>query len=462
MAAPAMDFQIKRAQRAGVKLKIFLAGPSGSGKTKGALWFARAFVGPTGRICVIDTERESASFYAGEPGIGEFDTIALGAPYHTDRYIAAIQATIAEAYDFVIVDSITHQWSGVGGILERKEQMDARGGNNFTNWGKFTPETEKFRNALLEADVNLIATVRSKQEYVIGDEGGGKKSKVQKMGMKPEQREGLEYEFGIGWQLQMDNRAETLKDRTGLFAGQLIDLKDAKVARSLREWVASGAPDVAGEQRRVARVAAQEEIRTAERPAAPPAVRDEATEMAEELARAKALKLAGKDTSWQYPKGTPWGQKPIGDCPTSVLKQAKHFFNDLSRTDPKPWLPDQLEAIGLVLADREKDQGTLEFPGAVDEEPSSAAAAAPIDTTLAPGKIEDALEKPATAAAAIEPQPTGSGLAAVSMRIASLLSNEKLAENDRSVMRAKFESATTLEQLQSVAAEIEQRISLPF
>lgn len=532
------EFVIKTAQRAGAKLKIFLAGPSGSGKTKGALWLARAFVGPQGRICVIDTERESASWYAGEPGIGSFDTIPLGAPYHTDRFVAALAAVIAAGYDLVIIDSITHQWSGLGGVLERKEQLDARGGNNFTNWAKFTPETEKFRNALLEAGIHLIATVRSKQEYVIADQGGGQKSKVTKMGMKPDQREGLEYEFGIGWQLQMDNRAEALKDRTSLFAGKLVDLKDPKVALALRQWVDSGAPEVAAPSDRAAvRAEVKEEmaeIRQAEQPAGASTGKCQRCETPDRalifgicdtcrpivaerkaLVAAKAVKLAGKADSWGY-KGIAYGQKPLADCPTSVLKQASHFFKDLEQKDPKSWIAPQLEAIKLVLAERElaEGQGTLTFPTELEEE-APAAAAAPIDTTLKPGKIEDAIDKPeprptrsrssrknsettsdvssapasetpegeqrsdpsrSASPAAVAPVVTHSGVASatavadappatfggLARHIGELLMHEKFDDVERANFRAKLDKANNMTDMQTLVTELQTEIDRPF
>lgn len=363
-----MTFTIKKAARTGVKIKIFLAGPSGSGKTDGALALARNFAGPQARICVIDTERESASYYADRH---EFDTLALTAPYGTDRYVEALALAVAEGYDVVIIDSITHQWTGVGGILDRKEQLDARpNSNSFTNWAKFTPETERFRNALLEAPVHLIACCRAKQEYVLAEGGNGGKKKVEKMGLKPEQRDGLEYEFGIALQLQMDHKAEATKDRTGVFEGKIADLKNPNVGLALRAWLDAGgtmapaAPPVA-----VPAPPAQAPQR-----AELPATRATPDESIEEIVeRARRVALMGRADSWDN-----HGGKPLGDCPDKVLKAARRFFTDkLKEKGSDVRMEEQLQYIGLVLADREANS-PQESLGLAGERTTATAAVPPV------------------------------------------------------------------------------------
>jgi hypothetical protein len=341
---------IKKATRSAVKIKIFLAGPSGSGKTDGALALAKAFAGADARICVIDTERESASYYADRY---EFDTLALDAPYTTDRYVEALGIAVAAGYDVVIIDSITHQWSGVGGILERKEQLDSRpNSNSFTNWAKFTPETERFRNALLEAPVHLIACCRAKQEYVLGDGDGGRGKKVQKMGLKPEQRDGLEYEFGVALQLQMDHKAEATKDRTGVFEGKIADLKNPNVGRALRAWLDAGGTFAPEPARAVAAAAPTPAAAALERDIVRATMpeeggRDHTESIEEALERAKRVSLMGAPTSWEN-----HGGKPLGECPDKVLRAAKRFFTDKLKAGANQRLEEQLEYIGLVLADR--------------------------------------------------------------------------------------------------------------
>jgi len=230
------EFVPRKAEKRSVKLKIGVQGPSGSGKTWGALVLARN-MWPDARICVIDTENESASLYADR---WDFDTIPLHEPFTTARYNQAIDAVIEAGYDVVIIDSITPQWDGVGGILRRKEELDKRpGSNSYTNWASFTPEHESFKQKLQQSPIHLIATMRSKQEYALQQDEKGR-SKPVKIGLAPIQRDGMDYEFSLVWDVQMDHRAVVSKNRTGLFDGEVLNLSDPKVAKTLRAWLENG------------------------------------------------------------------------------------------------------------------------------------------------------------------------------------------------------------------------------
>ena len=231
----ANEFAPQKAVKSRVKLKVGVQGPSGSGKTWGALALARN-MWPESKICLIDTENESASLYADR---WDFDTIPLRAPFTTDRYIQAIDAAIDGKYDVVIIDSITPQWDGEGGILRRKEELDRRpGANSYTNWATFTPEHEKFKQHLVQSPIHLICTMRSTQEYAMSEKDG--KKKIEKLGMSPIQRAGFSYEFSIVFDLQMDHIATVDKDRTGLFDARTFSLSDPKVAKEIKNWLESG------------------------------------------------------------------------------------------------------------------------------------------------------------------------------------------------------------------------------
>ena len=228
----------RRATRQAVKLKIGVQGPSGSGKTEGALHLAVA-LSPTGKIAVIDTEHGSASLYADR---FTFDTLELEPPYTTRRYLEALNAAVAAGYEVVVIDSISHQWAGEGGILDRKGVKDSSAGSNtYTNWAPFTKEHEEFKAKLLQADIHVIATVRSKQDYILETNDRGKSQPV-KVGLAAVQREGMEYEFSIMFELQMDHKARVSKDRTSLFDGQAVDFRDASAGRALVAWLSSAEP----------------------------------------------------------------------------------------------------------------------------------------------------------------------------------------------------------------------------
>ena len=202
-----MAIQIRKAVKYGAKTRLALYGPSGSGKTYTALTLARSLTEK--RICVIDTERGSASKYA---DVFDFDVIELDS-FHPNNYIEAIRAVVqAKEYDVLVIDSASHEWEGSRGALELA-------GRDFTNWANVTPLHNKFIDAMLTADLHVIATMRAKEEHVMEKEEG-KKAVIRKMGMEPIQRKGMQYEFDIIGSLDMSNvltiektRCSGLKDQ---------------------------------------------------------------------------------------------------------------------------------------------------------------------------------------------------------------------------------------------------------
>lgn len=233
--------QIRKAERKAVKIKLAITGPSGSGKTMGALLLAKGLVG-TGRILVIDTEDGSSNLYADHnltKGI-DFDVLELEAPYTISKYLEALRVAQEEKYDVIIIDSISHGWAGEGGLLDKKNSLDARGGNSFTNWASITKEQELFKAKLVHCDTHLICTMRSKQEHVIEMNEKGR-SAPKKVGMAPIQRDGMEYEFTTVFDCAMDHTYHASKDRTGLFDG-VIELLSIKTGEAIKQWLEGGKP----------------------------------------------------------------------------------------------------------------------------------------------------------------------------------------------------------------------------
>lgn len=227
--------QFGKAMRKKAKLRLALTGPSGSGKTYGALNIA---VGLGGKIAVIDTERGSASLYS---HLAEFDVLELDPPYTPERFIEAVRAAERAGYDVLIIDSITHEWSGVGGCLELVDEI-ARAkykGNSWSAWNDITPRHRAFLDSLLRSPLHIVATARSKTETAQAEENGRKK--VVKLGMKAEQRDGVEYEFTTVLDIVHDGHfAIATKDRTGLFAENDPKPITPHTGRQLLEWLESG------------------------------------------------------------------------------------------------------------------------------------------------------------------------------------------------------------------------------
>lgn len=230
--------QIRKARRSATKLRLLLTGPSGAGKTWGALQIAK---GMGGKTVVIDTEEGSSDLY---DHLHDFDVIDLRPPFSPERYIEAIRAAEEAGYEVIVIDSVTHCWSGPGGCLEILEDVAKAQfrGNTWSAFSVITPRWRAFVDAILRSPAHVICCGRSKTETAQVDDHG--KKKVAKLGMKLEARDGLEFEFTCVLDLIHDGHYATVsKDRTGLFAGDPKPISPATGER-LAAWLAGGTPTV--------------------------------------------------------------------------------------------------------------------------------------------------------------------------------------------------------------------------
>lgn len=228
--------QFQKAERKKSKLRLALTGPSGSGKTYGALLVAK---GLGRKIAVIDTEKGSAALYS---HLVDFDVLDLEPPYTPERYRQAVKLAVENGYGVVIIDSITHEWSGSGGCLELNEET-ARAkyrGNTWSAWNETKSRHRAFIDDLLVCPAHVIVTMRSKTETAQVEVNGRKQ--VQKLGMKSEQNDGIEYEFTTVLDLVHDgNFALPSKDRTGLFPPNSDPFKlSENIGQNLAKWLESG------------------------------------------------------------------------------------------------------------------------------------------------------------------------------------------------------------------------------
>ena len=225
---------IRKATRKKAKLRLALIGPTGSGKTMSAL---RLGFGIGGKVGVIDTENGSADLYA---DLGDYDVITLEKPYTVQKYRDAISAFEQAGYTTIIVDSLSHAWSGSGGLLDKQGMLESTGKakNSFAAWREITPEQNALIETLLSSPAHIIATMRVKTEYVLEPDHRGKMVPVKK-GMQPVQRDGVEYEFTVVMDVDAGHRASASKDRTTIFSGW-HDTITEDTGRKLRDWLDSG------------------------------------------------------------------------------------------------------------------------------------------------------------------------------------------------------------------------------
>lgn len=237
-----MTFQIQKAQRQRAKLRIGLFGPSGSGKTMSALKMAYGLCGSWEKICVIDTENKSAHLYS---HLGAYSVIDISAPYTPERYIEAIKAAENAGFEAIIIDSITHEWAGEGGILELSDALAKDAKSSYTVWSKLTPRHNRFIEAILQSSAHVICCGRSKQDYALNQtEKNGKIVNVpEKIGLKAVTREGFDYEMTVAFDLMISHFAISTKDRTGIFQDKPEHIISEETGQRLKEWNDGGVVD---------------------------------------------------------------------------------------------------------------------------------------------------------------------------------------------------------------------------
>ncbi len=226
-----------KATRTNSKLRLAITGTAGAGKTYGALLIAQ---GLGGKIALIDTENGSGNVYA---DICDYDICTLTPPYDPRRYIQIIREAEQAGYNIIIVDSISHEWSGEGGCLDlhTKETAASRSGNGYVAWGKITPLHNMFIQAMTASSCHIIATMRCKTDYAQVENERGR-TEIRKVGLAPIQRDGVDYEFGTVFDISANHMATVTKDRSRIFPPEPFIITP-KVGEALRKWLDSDTPN---------------------------------------------------------------------------------------------------------------------------------------------------------------------------------------------------------------------------
>jgi len=227
----------KKATKSRVKARIALVGPSGSGKTWTALSIA---AGLGDSVAVVDTERGSASLYA---GLCDFDVCELEM-FDPLEYVKAIEFADRHGYDVIVIDSLSHAWVGKGGALEQVDRVAMGNKNNtFAAWSKVTPKQNALVDAILSSKAHVIVTMRSKTEFVLESRNG--KMVPRKVGMAPVQRDGIDYEFSVVGELDLDHSLTIIKTRHPEIDGQMFERPGRELGERISQLLSDGAPAMA-------------------------------------------------------------------------------------------------------------------------------------------------------------------------------------------------------------------------
>lgn len=231
---------IRKAQREGARLVIGIAGISGSGKTFTALQLAFGLANfRADKVGFLDTENRRGSLYARtlthDGKSHEFLIGDLYAPFSPERYIQAIHQFQEMGVEVLVIDSVTHEWEGVGGCDEIANGGDPK----FPRWNKAKEQHKRFMNAMLQCDMHIIACIRAREKIKI-DNAAPKDQRVQALGVQPIQEKNFMFEMTAslmmwdgGKQQQILKCPDDLKAILGRETGYITSAD----GKSLRNWV---------------------------------------------------------------------------------------------------------------------------------------------------------------------------------------------------------------------------------
>lgn len=220
---------LRKSERKQAKIKLAIEGASGSGKTFSSLLLASGLCNDWTKIAVIDSENGSADLYA---HLGAYNVLSLNSNFSPENYMEAIDICENAGMEVIIIDSISHAWDN---LLDTHANMT---GNSFTNWAKITPRQNAFIQRILQSKCHVIATMRTKQDYVLSERNG--KMVPEKVGLKATQRDGVDYEFTLVFDVNIRHYATASKDRTNLFMGKPEFIIGKQTGQLILDWCNSG------------------------------------------------------------------------------------------------------------------------------------------------------------------------------------------------------------------------------
>jgi hypothetical protein len=215
------------------KARVGFYGVGGSGKTTQALTLARTLAGPDGTIALLDTEGGSSSKYA---DAFTFDMDVMRPPFHPRRFVEALEAAAAQSYSVFVADGISPFWSGAGGVQTIVDTSPKK-------WAEGTPAWQSLVNAILLSPIHVVLTIRAKGDTLVDKDDRGK-VQIRKVGLKPDAREGLEYEVDVlAYCDVLENMLTMEKSRIrGQMGMQLKPDRFPEWCDGYRAWLAAGAP----------------------------------------------------------------------------------------------------------------------------------------------------------------------------------------------------------------------------
>jgi hypothetical protein len=207
-----------------LKARIVLQGAAGSGKSYSALLLAYGLCENYKHVAVIETCHRAIAHYQ---FFGEFQTVHIQAPYHSEKFLDALEQCAASGAEVIILDTLSSEWNGPGGTHEQ-----------LTNGEDVLHYHEALLDAIQQCPAHIIATLQTTEMYDVVTTKG--KRGVEKLGLAPLQQDGIHYHFDTVLALDSYHRAKCLKDCTSFFEEHSGKLITEDLAALFPKWLNKG------------------------------------------------------------------------------------------------------------------------------------------------------------------------------------------------------------------------------
>lgn len=229
------------AEREQVRATIGLSGASGGGKSYTGLALLSGLIAPIPdptmerKIAVIDTDGGKSRIYA--KGRPFFFSVADLRDFSPEAFIKQIKRAEEMGFECLMVDNICDEWEW---ILAEVDQMKKRTKDAREIWAEMTPRHNAFIRCLTKTNMHVVATVLSKPAYeMVDDERRPGKKKMQRVGLQPIQREGVERLFDIFGDMT-DGVMNVTKTRCSPLFRQMVTTPGAELAQTIKDWLVDG------------------------------------------------------------------------------------------------------------------------------------------------------------------------------------------------------------------------------
>jgi len=223
-----MPISFVPALRAQSHARIALVGPPGSGKTYSALRIAAGL--GCQRIALIDSERKKSLKQSGKSVAFNVAVLENHAPR---TYCEALEAAAKAGFDGLIIDSLSDEWEGDGGMLSKVEEQAGDSSDERGVWRKLNPEHTHLFDLILQYPGHVIGTVRARKAR----EPDRRKPKE----LEPLQREGWDYQFDLVGMLDFEHRLTLSKSCVeALPRGSVVPQPGVDFGRRFAAWLRGG------------------------------------------------------------------------------------------------------------------------------------------------------------------------------------------------------------------------------